>query len=648
MGEPVVGTPILPPAKGKGTAFADNPDVELMAMPAAAGDEDAASLDTAAREARDAEHEEHKLNLMQACAANLMNMFGTGPFITIPFVIAETKPAGPHAMLGYLLAGTICVCDSFTWAELGSMMPYSGGSYVYLRECFGSEGLGRMMSFLFLFQFLFSGPLEVSSGYVAMAQYLSYIDGQNTFLHHAGLGTIFSIISVGFLYNDIKDVGTFLEVLGLVTCLAIAFTIVAGFVAMDTENYKAPDDAYDHPWLLFYGLWGAARIGVYDFTGYYDANQMGDEVQNPRYIIPRAGVTTACVVTVIFFLVYLAVIGVVPWDGPDGVVQAVEDETAQSQYIMASFAEEIGGKIFAYFVCLLVVVVIFGACFAQLLGFSQIPYSAAKSGYFYAWFAHEHPTKLGVADHSLLAVGLVTTIGCWLPIEILISAMVTSLVLCQFFLQSIGVFVYRLQHPEVERPFQVPLYPLPLVYSSLGFFMIWITSPSYLLYGNTEEPLIEFSLLVVVLGIGGYFIWAHGRGYWPFEARLVDECEEEEEEERVWEDEHDAKYSPRPAVADTGANMNVMRAGESRAGSREVTPRPLAPGLVEDETKRSPRMWLGGWREAKMSPRPTNAGHAVGDSPRSHASSRRDHGRYSPEVVAADAMPMQMAGVRVE
>ena len=392
---------------------------------------------------REEEHEAHKLNLVQACAANLMNMFGTGPFITIPFVIAETQPAGPHAMLGYLMAGIICTCDSFTWAELGAMMPYSGGSYVYLRECFGSESFGRLMSFLFLFQFLFAGPLEVSSGFVAMAQYISYIDGSNNFFHHAGLGTIFSLISIGFLYNDIRDVGNFLEILGFVTVLAIAFTIVAGFANMEPDHFKAPDNAYDDSWLLFYGLFGAARIGVYDFTGYYDANQMGDEVQNPRYIIPRAGVSTATIVTVIFFLVYFAVIAVVPWDGPDGVVEAVEQMDTASQYIMSTFAEKIGGKILAYFITVLVCVVIFGACFAQLLGFSQIPYSAAKSGYFLEIFAHEHPTKMGVADYSLFAIGGVATIGCWLPIEILISAMVTSLVLCQFFLQSIGIMVYR-------------------------------------------------------------------------------------------------------------------------------------------------------------------------------------------------------------
>ena len=389
-------------------------------------------------------HEEHKLTLLQACAANTMNMFGTGPFITIPFVLAEMKPSGPHAMLGYLVAGVICVCDSFTWAELGSMMPHSGGSYVYLRECFGSKTWGRLMSFLFLFQFLFSGPLEVSSGFVAMAQYLSYIDGQTHPLHHSGLGTVFSLISIGLLYNDIRDVGNFLEVLGLVTVLAIAFTIFAGFSNVESENFLGPDNAYDDSFLFFYGLFGAARIGVYDFTGYYDANQMGDEVQNPRHVIPRAGVSTACVVTVIFFLVYLAVIAVVPWDGPDGFVTSVETGDSASTYIMSTFSERVGGKPLGFIITIIVMVVIFGSCFAQLLGFSQIPYSAAKSGYFWSWMAHEHPTKRGVADYSLFAVGGVATVGCWAPLEILISAMVTSLVLCQFFLQGVGVMVYRL------------------------------------------------------------------------------------------------------------------------------------------------------------------------------------------------------------
>src|SRR5262249_54221362 len=57
------------------------------------------------------------------------------------------------------------------WSELGAALPGSGGSYLYLLECYGRDRWGRLMAFLFIWQFLISGPLEVSSGLIAMAQF---------------------------------------------------------------------------------------------------------------------------------------------------------------------------------------------------------------------------------------------------------------------------------------------------------------------------------------------------------------------------------------------------------------------------------------------------------------------------------------------
>ena len=56
------------------------------------------------------------------------------------------------------------------WSELGAAMPGSGGTYRYLREAFGRERLGRLMAFLFIWQFILSGPLEIASGYIGFAQ----------------------------------------------------------------------------------------------------------------------------------------------------------------------------------------------------------------------------------------------------------------------------------------------------------------------------------------------------------------------------------------------------------------------------------------------------------------------------------------------
>src|SRR5208282_1403402 len=58
--------------------------------------------------------------------------------------------------------------DSLVWSELGTMMPSSGGSYQFLLESYGRERWGRLLAFLFIWQFLLSGPLELASGLIAV------------------------------------------------------------------------------------------------------------------------------------------------------------------------------------------------------------------------------------------------------------------------------------------------------------------------------------------------------------------------------------------------------------------------------------------------------------------------------------------------
>src|SRR5512143_918411 len=87
------------------------------------------------------------IGLGSATALNMIDMIGVGPFITIPLIV--TAMGGPQAMLGWILGAGLAMCDGLVWAELGAAMPGSGGSYRYLKEMYGPQKLGRLISFLF-------------------------------------------------------------------------------------------------------------------------------------------------------------------------------------------------------------------------------------------------------------------------------------------------------------------------------------------------------------------------------------------------------------------------------------------------------------------------------------------------------------------
>src|SRR5579872_2315266 len=142
-------------------------------------------------------------------------MVGIGPYITIPLFLATM--GGPQAMIGWLLGALLAFCDGLVWAELGAAMPKAGGSYNYLREAFGSEGAGRWLSFLVVWQIVFSGPLSVASGSIGFANYLHYLLPRlsGTAFSVLGwrpsgttlLGSTIPLILILLLYRRIRIVG---------------------------------------------------------------------------------------------------------------------------------------------------------------------------------------------------------------------------------------------------------------------------------------------------------------------------------------------------------------------------------------------------------------------------------------------------------
>src|SRR3984893_8596442 len=113
------------------------------------------------------------MGLGSATALNMIDMIGVGPFITMPLILGAM--GGPQAMLGWVVGALFAVCDGLVWAELGAAMPGSGGSYLYLKEIYGPQKMGRLISFLFIWQLSFSAPLSIASGAVGLSQYAAFL-----------------------------------------------------------------------------------------------------------------------------------------------------------------------------------------------------------------------------------------------------------------------------------------------------------------------------------------------------------------------------------------------------------------------------------------------------------------------------------------
>jgi len=454
--------------------------------------------------------ESRKFTLTQAISLNSMNMFGTGPLITIPYCLASVTPHGPQCMVGYALAVLACVADSFVWGELGSRMPKSGGTHTYLRKLFGENSeFGRFMSFMYFWQFLISGPAEIASGCIAIAEYLAYFSPSVvTYGYRVLISLLCLAVMFLGLYRSVKGVGRIANALMAITVFAMLFTIIMSSIGWKTENLAT--EWPDSPKSMVWALGAPTRFGVYDMTGYYDICFAGGEVQRPRRTIPISVVSTSVVVGVVYLLTYVTVISAL--DFKTYVDQYTDEYKGVTFGIMSLVTEHLLGKGAAYFMTIVVCVSIFGSVYAMACGFGFIPAAAARSGDFFQIFAHESETKPGLADYSLLLVFSLSTAWCFFSLDIVVDAMVTLLVLVQFMSQSFGLVLYRYNlykhkqtrpsEMEEEHPdlWKMPFFPLPCIIQFILFGFIFITSESYLLYGS-KTPILEIAMGYLVVGI---------------------------------------------------------------------------------------------------------------------------------------------------
>src|SRR5215467_8483422 len=224
---------------------------------------------------------------LQATALNMSNMIGIGPFLTIPILMSAL--GGPQAMLGWIVALLIVIPDGLVWSELGSAMPGSGGSYVYLREGFGRETWGRLAAFLFIWQFIFSGPMEIASGYIGFAQYLGYLWPSLSGFGFAIVAAVVGVLNIVLLYRPIGSIGPITVLLWVGTLLTTVAVIFTGVGHFDPKiAFDFPPGAFSFSLGFFVGLGAASRIGIYDYLGYYDICYIGDEVKQPARVIPRS------------------------------------------------------------------------------------------------------------------------------------------------------------------------------------------------------------------------------------------------------------------------------------------------------------------------------------------------------------------------
>ena len=465
------------------------------------------------------------MGLGSATALNMIDMIGVGPFITMPLVVGAM--GGPQALLGWILGALFAMCDGLVWAELGAAMPGSGGSYRFLREIYGYDKLGRLMSFLFIWQLSFSAPLSIASGCIGLAGYAAYywpglqtvIAQHNAVLRLPWAGTLqvgwivtpatsvavgICLFTVLLLYRQITIIGRLSKVLWLGVMGTMAWIIFAGLTHFNASRaFDFPPGAFHLTRDFLTGLGSAMVFAAYDYWGYGNICFLGDEIKDPGRNIPRALLLSIFFVACLYIVMNVCILAVVPWQE-----MARMGQNNSGLYIVSVFMERIYGARAARVVTALVLWTAFASVFSLMLSYSRVPYAAAKDGNYFRALARVHPVYR-FPSVSLLALGVVAAGFCFLRLKDAIAALVVIRIIVQFLVQAIGLIVLRIREPNLPRPFRMWLYPLPALLASAGFLFILFARPNW-------QKEVRYAVVILLTGIVIYLIRARRHPAWPF------------------------------------------------------------------------------------------------------------------------------------
>jgi amino acid transporter len=446
---------------------------------------------------------QRRLGMLQAVSMNMAMMVGIGPFITMPAIVGHI--GGPHAIFIWFLGALVTICDGLVWSELSSAFPGSGGTYHFYDAVYGASRIGRLLKFLFVWQFLFSGPLELATGAIGIVRHMGYFNpsvrnvawhwstfppGVDSPVTWAQLGAMGIVAAVTMLaYRRIEGAGHFMVVFWVGVMGTVVWLIVAGLSHLKPSlAFDFPPDAWQPTRQHILGVGLAMAPVMYDFLGYYQICYLGDEVVEPERTIPRSILISVVLIALMYLAFNLSIVGVLPYN-----------EVVSSHHVASDMMQRIYGHWAASLVTLLIAWSALAATFAGLLGYSRVPYASARTGHFFRFFEATHP--IGLFPHrSLLLVGGLTALACLADLETMISALLASRIIIQFIGQIVTLSLVRARkdYPPSPRSFLMPLYPIPSIIALAGWLFI---------FGASTRIVVVYAFGSLILGVVAFVIW---------------------------------------------------------------------------------------------------------------------------------------------
>ncbi|MEO6540087.1 MAG: APC family permease [Ferruginibacter sp.] len=443
---------------------------------------------------------QRSLGLFQSTVVNMIDMVGIGPFVTLPIVMGLM---GSMFLYAWIAGAVLSLVDAMIWSELGAAYPLAGGSYNFLKEAYGKNGIGRMMSFLYVWQTVIQAPLVAASAAIGFSQYLGYLVQLEPLQQKLVSAAVIVVVTI-LLYRKIDSIGKIAVMLWTGVILTIGWIIVGGIAH---GNFLQPlkDINADFSWgqLASFAFGQACIKSIYSYLGYYNVCHLGAEIKDPGRNIPRSMFISVIGIAVLYIAMNMSVSSVISWQE----VKLWQD-AGINNFVVSTFIERLYGHSAANIITVMILWVALASLFAVMLGYSRVPYAAAIDGVFFKVFGKLHPTR-NFPYVSLLAIAALGFIFSLLfRMSDVISGILAMRIIVQFIGQAVGVVILRKRNGKAHLPYKMPLYPLPVILA----IAMWL----FVFYSTGFEVIRSF-LIVFGTGIVVYFIYARLQHEWPFQ-----------------------------------------------------------------------------------------------------------------------------------
>ena len=421
-----------------------------------------------------------RLTLTDSISIVIGSMIGVGIFL-IPGSIARSLPSTPAILAAWVFAGIVSLCGALAYAELGAMMPESGGQYVYLRETYGP--LAAFICGWVAFLIVQSGSIAAVS--VGFGIYLSYLLPEVpglTWWAPVAIIVILSAVNYRGVRSGarVQNIFTALKVTGLAVLIVSAF-LYRGDARTVSESTKTA--------LSLQG-WGLALLGCFlAYDGWQYIAFAAGEVRDPRRNIPRALAIGTGAVMLLYLLANIAYSRVLPLD-----------TIAGTERVSAVTAERTMGPYGAMLIALTIVFSSAGAANGAILTSPRIYFAQALDGLFFRKMAEVHP-RFQTPAFAIAVQGIWSSVlalsGSY---ELLISYVLFTIWLFHA-MTVFGVVLLRRRYPDRPRPYRMWGYPAsPLLFSA---FALWFLANTFVSRPGPSAA----GALIIALGVPVYFRW---------------------------------------------------------------------------------------------------------------------------------------------